>query len=147
MPPPPYMAPLGPPAWKETGLCGVGKRWRDRRVVLPLPVLNAVPCKLASGLGQALGTLYLVRLATGQRPLGALRPQGANPNPHWLNPTSPHANTRSPGQPNRPSGAWRAHHPPNRASTPPLRSKSPLATTAPVFGPKAVVAKPRLTST
>ena len=107
-------------------------------MVLPLPVLNAVPCKLASGLGQALGTLYLVRLATWRRRLGALRPQGSNPNPHWLNPTSPHANTRSPGQPNRPSGAWRAHHPPNRASTPPVRSKSPLATTAPVFGQAAV---------
>ena len=56
-------------------------------MVLPLPVLNAVPCKLASGLGQALGTLYLVRLATWRRRLGALRPQGSNPNPHWLNPT------------------------------------------------------------
>ena len=106
-------------------------------MVLPLPVLNAVPCKLASALGQALGPLYLVRLATGRRRLGTLRPQGSDPNPHCA---SPYLASH---QPNRPSGAWRAHHPPNRASTPSVRSKSPLATTAPAFGPKAVVAKPR----
>ena len=50
-----------------------------RRVVLPLPVLNAVPCKPVSGLGQALRPLYSVRPATGQRRLGALRPQGPTP--------------------------------------------------------------------